>query len=154
MKVVIIYESCFGNTLEIAESLWSALRKDTDVRLLPASEAQVHDLRGIDMLFIGCPTREHTIAPATRALLEQLPTAGLRDVRVAVFDTRYRRPRWLSGSAAEGVARHVRALAGHLVSEPESFFVLDRQGPLAEGERERAAAWAAELVLADERMAA
>lgn len=46
------------------------------------------------------------------------------------------------------MARKLRSRGYVLVGEPESFFVVDMEGPLAEGELERATAWGASLVTA------
>jgi hypothetical protein len=63
----------------------------------------------------------------------------------AAFDTRFGKPRWLTGSAALRIARRLRRSGYRLVAPPESFFVLHTEGPLREGEEDRARMWAAEL---------
>jgi hypothetical protein len=59
----------------------------------------------------------------------------------AAFDTRIDRSPALVGSAARGIARRLRHRGYELAAEPESFFVDDAEGPLAEGELDRARAW-------------
>jgi hypothetical protein len=54
--------------------------------------------------------------------------------------------RLLTGSAAKTMARKLRHLGYEIVVEPESFFVDDTEGPLKEGELERAQLWGAELL--------
>jgi hypothetical protein len=67
--------------------------------------------------------------------------------KVAAFDTRIP-SKWvkLFGFAAPKIARRLVKMGGTLVIEPEGFFVLDSEGPLAEGEVARAAIWAQEIV--------
>ena len=65
--------------------------------------------------------------------------------RAAAFDTRFDKPAFLTGSAAKGIAKRLRQRGFELVAEPESFFVLGTEGPLKDGELERAAAWAVAL---------
>lgn len=47
----------------------------------------------------------------------------------------------LFGWAAKPIAGRLTRAGGTLVAEPEGFVVLDSEGPLKEGEVERAAAW-------------
>jgi len=52
---------------------------------------------------------------------------------------------WKSGSAAHRIASRLKRTGASLLVEPESFFVAEREGPLEEGELERAARWAEEV---------
>jgi hypothetical protein len=95
---------------------------------------------------------EYHPTAAMRRFIDDLP-AG-EGQKVACFDTRFHRSVILTGSAARTMARKLRSRGYELVSAPESFFVLDMKGPLAEGELERATAWGAALITAanlDER---
>jgi hypothetical protein len=70
---------------------------------------------------------------------------------VAAFDTSYKMSRWLAPfTAARKLAARLRKLGGKRVVPPETFHVEGREGPLYEGEIERARRWAA-LIL--ERLA-
>jgi hypothetical protein len=62
----------------------------------------------------------------------------------AVFDTRVAKPR-LPGSAARAVARRLRRLGVRSVAPVQSFYVTGTQGPLAEGELDRARRWGESL---------
>lgn len=77
------------------------------------------------------------------AVLAQAPTG----VRAATFDTRMDRPR-LPSSAAAGAARKLRRLGYDLVARPATFRVTGTQGPLREGELDRARAWGADVARA------
>ena len=57
------------------------------------------------------------------------------------FDTRYRGPRFVRGSAAKDVAGLLRGLGYLMLSPPESFFVKGEEGPLEPREEYRARAW-------------
>ena len=59
----------------------------------------------------------------------------------ATFDTRADGRPALTGSAARGIAKRLRKRGFELVVEPESFLVEDADGPLADGELERARDW-------------
>ena len=81
---------------------------------------------------------------AMRAFLARVP--ALDGASVAVFDTRLP-ARWVKifGFAAGKIADKLQALGATLAAEPEGLVVEGKEGPLAEGELERAAAWARSL---------
>ncbi len=146
MKSLIIYESFYGHTHVVAQAIGDTLALHGEVTIMRADEAQINDLRDIDLLVVGCPTQWLGVTAATRAFFDQIPAEGLRGIRVALFDTRYQRPRWLTGSTAERLERTVYKLGGGIIAPPENFVVADREGPLVEGEVERARSWATALV--------
>jgi len=146
MKSLIIYESFYGHTAVVAQAIGETLALHGEINILQATEVQINDLRDIDLLVIGCPTQALGITAATRAFLNQIPENGLRGIRVALFDTRYQRSLWLPGSSAERLERVIAKLGGGVIAPPESYVVADRDGPLVEGETERARSWATALV--------
>lgn len=146
MNALILYDSTFGNTESIAKAIADVLAERGTVRLLRVSKVQPTDLEGIDLLVTGCPTQRRRPTPAVQAFLGVTPGAALQGLAVAVFDTRYRRPQLITGSAAKAVAKRLRKTGASLLLPPESFFVMDREGPLEEGELGRAADWARELL--------
>jgi hypothetical protein len=52
----------------------------------------------------------------------------------------------LFGTAAPKIAKTLKEKGGTLVGQPQGFFVTGGEGPLRDGEVERAAAWAKGLV--------
>jgi hypothetical protein len=94
-------------------------------------------------------------AEAKESPLDYQPTAGIRKfldrlpeadgTAAACFDTRFDKSRILTGSAAKTMARKLGRRGYRIVAEPESFFVLDSEGPLKEGELDRARRWGASL---------
>lgn len=147
MHTLILYESMFGNTAQVAQAMEQTVSQHGTVRLLTAEQAeQGLELEGVDLLIVGCPTQHHQPTGALQALLDRLPRGALSGIHVAAFDTRYHILEWVSGSAARLLTRKLRALGGLLVVPAESFFVTARAGPLEDGERERAARWARLLI--------
>jgi hypothetical protein len=51
----------------------------------------------------------------------------------------------LFGYAAKPIADRLRKKGGSLVAPPEGFYVAGTEGPLLEGELDRAAQWAREM---------
>jgi flavodoxin I len=146
MNTLIIYDSTFGNTEKIAQAIADVVAERGSVRTLRANKVQSSDLEGVDLLVLGCPTHKHRPTDAVQAFLERVSRRSLGVISAAVFDTRYRKPRLLTGSAARRLAKSFRKAGASLVTPPQSFFVVSREGPLEEGELERAAAWAREVL--------
>jgi flavodoxin len=146
MNALVIYDSTFGNTESLAEAIADVLAQRGTARLLRVNKVQPGDLEGIDLLVAGCPTQRRKPTPAIVAFLGVTPAAALEGLAVAAFDTRYRRPRLVTGSAAKAVAKRLRKAGAALLLPPESFFVMGREGPLEEGELGRAADWARKIL--------
>jgi hypothetical protein len=123
MNAVVVFESMYGNTQRIAEAIAEGLGPPGDVRVVEVGEAGAATLDGADLLVAGGPTHAHGLSRAgTRAGAadrtgDRLVSrgAGLREWlaalprgaaprHAAAFDTRFDKPRWLTGSAARGTA--------------------------------------------------
>jgi len=78
-----------------------------------------------------------TQEPGLRAWLHELPRGEER--QAAAFDTRLDKSPLLTGVAARGIARRL-GRRGYQVIGQESFLVEDSEGPLEEGELDRARA--------------
>jgi flavodoxin len=147
MQTVVIYDSKFGNTERIAEAIARGAGTLADVRVMSTPEAvgAAGTLAGRpDLLLLGGPTHNHGPSAGLRAFMDTLP-APLRGVPAACFDTRYRGPVLLMGSAAAGAAKVLAKAGAVTVAPPESFFI-QRRGPielqqLEPGEIERAEQW-------------
>ncbi|HEX9135138.1 MAG TPA: flavodoxin domain-containing protein [Ktedonobacteraceae bacterium] len=145
MNTLIIYDSTFGNTAQVAQAMADKLGEHGTVRTALAAEAGLPEMKELDLLIVGGPTQRHGLSPAIRALLERLPRRTLHGAGAAAFDTRYHMAAWKSGSAANRIASRLKRTGASLLVEPESFFVAEREGPLEEGELKRAARWAEEV---------
>jgi flavodoxin I len=146
MNTLIIYDSTFGNTEKIAQAIADISAEQGSVRTLRVSKVQSSDLEGVDLLVLGCPTHKRKPTDGVRAFLDCVSRRSLKGISAVVFDTRYRKPRLLTGSAARRLAKSLRKAGAFLLTSPQSFFVASREGPLEEGETERAAAWAREVL--------
>jgi flavodoxin len=146
MHTLVIYESQFGNTEQIAQAIAQALAECGSVRLEPMGKAGHAVLQGVDLLVLGSPTQFLEATPDMLAWLDHIPPKTLDGMPIAVFDTRYDMLKLFSGSAADVISKEVQKRGGRLIAPPESFFVTGREGPLKVGEVERAVAWASALV--------
>ena len=145
MNSLVVYDSQYGNTERVAQNIAEALSAFGKTRMVRASVALAVEMEGVDMLILGCPTQGWRPTLAMRTFLENTSAAQVRNLTMACFDTRFHRPRWLTGSAAHVIARKLRQAGVRLAAPPESFFVVATEGPLEPGELERAAAWARAL---------
>ena len=157
METIVAFDSLHGNTERVAQAIGEALAPLGEVRVLPTTD--VPPDAAPDAWVVGGPTHSHGLSKPLSALLKTMESGGgLKGVPVATFDTRYRYPRLMSGSAAHSAAGKLRRTGCHLVTEPASFFVQEGPRPaeggkplpetehLAEGELERARAWGTRLV--------
>lgn len=142
MKTFVIYDSQFGNTERIAKAIATTLGEFGQAQAVRVNQILPAELRGVDMLILGCPTQGWKPTPAMQSFLEHIPPESVRSLRIACFDTRFNKPRWLTGSAAVKMVLKLRSMGIEPVVPPESFFVKKSQGPLEIGEEERAAKWA------------
>lgn len=144
MKALIVYDSVYGNTEQIARAIGDAITDD--VKVLRADAVDPSDLESIDLLIVGAPTYGGRATPAARAFLDMIKGTAIKGISVATFDTRLS-ARWVKifGYAAGKIASTLKRKGGNLVLRPEGFFVNGTKGPLKEGELERAAAWAKEI---------
>lgn len=158
MKKLVLYDSQFGNTAKIAQAIASQLGSPEDVALLRPSEVKPAQLTGLNLLIVGSPTQRFMTTPALMAWLKDIPRDGLRDVRIATFDTRLTEKqiqetpvlKWFvrkSSYAAWWLAQRLKKKGGNLIVPPEGFYVEGMEGPLMPGELERAGEWA-KLLLA------
>lgn len=152
MKVLVLFDSFFGNTEKIAQAIGAALSAANTVSVQRVGSVDAADLEGVQLLLVGSPTRGFRATPATVEFLKGLPAQKLQGMLVGAFDTRIdvndipspvlRFVVKSGGYAAKAIARLLQKSGGKLIGQPEGFIVLDREGPLKEGELERAAQWA------------
>ena len=158
MKALVVYDSFFGNTEQIAQAIGNALGSQEDVQILRVSNVKPEQLTGLKLLIVGSPTRGFRPTPAINDLLGRIPMNGLRGAKVAAFDTRisindieppilrFLARLLLFGYAAKPISDRLKRKGGELAIPPEGFFVEGTEGPLKEGEPERAADWAKQIM--------
>lgn len=168
MKAVVVYESMYGNTHLIADSIGAGLDAVGEVVVVPVGQADTGLLQGADLIVVGGPTHAHGLSRATTrasavemadkpdADLELDPDAegpGLRDwfesvgqldARAAAFDTRVKGPALLTGQASKGIAKRLRQIGCELIAEPESFLVT-KENHLVDEEEAHARRFGTEL---------
>ena len=142
METLVVYDSKFGNTRKIAEAVADGLSTHGPVRLLGLDKLPPKALGTVDLLVVGGPTQAHGISARMRQFVDSLETRSTTSMAAATFDTRFRMPAAISGSAAKTIARKLRRAGVRMFASPESFFVTRGVPALEPGETDRAAAWA------------
>lgn len=143
------------------------------VAVVPVGNAKADQVARADLLIVGGPTHLRRMTSGTsrrKGLAARKKSAvdtgtgfrpepgaggpGVRDwfdvlpdavggAEGAAFDTRAEKK--LAGGAARGIARRLRRHGYAMAAKPEGFVIEGIEGPLREGERDRARAWGAAL---------
>lgn len=153
MKALVVYDSVYGNTEQVAQAIGAGLGSGEEVQVVGVGDVKPQQLLGLDLLVVGSPTQRFTSLPTVNRFMKSIPAEGLRGTKVAAFDTRatpedIQKVRILSffvrlfGYAAEPILGKLEKKGGDAVAPAEGFFVGATKGPLTEGELERAANWA------------
>jgi hypothetical protein len=168
MKVIVIYESMFGNTHLIAEAIAAGLRDGNEAVVVPVGGATAELLAGADLVVVGGPTHIHGMSrantrngaaqmarkPASELMLDaDAEGPGLRDwfaslsamrVSAAAFDTRLKGLALFTGRASQSIRRQLTRHGFTVVARPESFLVTT-DNRLRPGEEDRARRWGSRL---------
>lgn len=164
MRALVVYESMYGNTRQIAEAIATGL----GCAAVPVKDATGDRLVDAELVVIGGPTHMFGMSrPSSRrsaVTAAAKPGSGLtvepdaagpgvrewlaehaRELRsAAVFDTRIKLPVPLGGRASRRIAGVLRRNRVRLAAAPQSFLV-DKANHLLPGELDRAAAWGRRL---------
>jgi hypothetical protein len=159
MHAIVVYESVFGNTASVARAIAEGLGDGVPVYAtdqVPPEAAETADLivAGAPVFGFGLPTermRATIVDPEADlthpSLRSWLATLSPGHGRSAAFETRI----WWSPRGATGtIERELSARGYHPLTKAKKFVVGGKEGPLREGELERAKAWGRELRAAAE----
>ena len=150
---MVIYDSVFGNTEKVAQAIGEALG---DAAVKKVDQVSDQDLTDLKFLFVGSPTRAFQPTPAIKSFLKGFPSNALEDVNAAAFDTRIPKDQTesgflkfminLFGYADKKIEKQMENAGATIKLESDGFGVTGTEGPLAEGEIERAKAWAKRIL--------
>ena len=137
-KVIVVYESKYGNTRIVAEKIIEGLREVSGVEpvLAELKEVDLSQLDGSDAILIGSPNH---MGDATRSIRKFIDTLGKLDSEgklAAVFDT------YLDGDFEKAVKKMEKRIsekvpALKLAAPGLSIRVENMKGPVTEGELPR-----------------
>ena len=172
MHALVVYESMYGNTKQIADAIAAGLNDGgADSTVVPAAQVTAAQTATADLVVAGGPTHAWSMSrPSTRRTAVQVvrksPGGGLKVIQgaegsgmrewiaglagqhvvksFAAFDTRRHAPLGLSGSAARAIDRRLRKLGWRRAHHAQGFFVT-KDDQLEPEEVARAHGWGAEL---------
>ena len=156
MQAIVVYESVWGNTAAIARAIAEGIGNGT--RACATDEVSADAIASADLIVAGAPVfgfglpterMRSTIQdgeagadlshPSLRSFLEKLPEGHGQS---AAFETRV----WWSPKGATGTIEKSLAARGYRpAAKAMKFVVAGKEGPLREGELERASAWGRRL---------
>jgi flavodoxin I len=140
MKTVVIYDSVFGNTEQVAKRIADVI--PGTVKVVKVGGVSMLELGTADLLILGSPTVGGRATKPMQEFVESIPKSVAEKARLAAFDTRISMKfAQIFGYAATRMADALAQKGGELKLPPEGFIVKGRNGPLAEGELDRASAW-------------
>lgn len=165
MKVLVVYESMYGNTHLVADAIGDGLREGHEVEVVSVHDADRALLDGADLVVVGGPTHAHGLPRDTSresaAAMASKPDSGLvlepdaegpglrewfdsigtvTGVRGAAFDTRIDMAPILTGRASKGISKRLRHHGFRELVEPESFLVT-KDNHLLDDQIEHASTW-------------
>jgi flavorubredoxin len=162
MKVIVVYESHWGNTAAVARAIADGY--GPEARVLTTDEASPTEVVDADLIVAGAPVMAFSLPSdrmlATMAGDKKAPTppelshASMRSWldrltagrgRSAAFETALR---WSPGGATGAIDGSLQQAGFTRLTKGRRFVVKSSYGPLREGELERAKEWGTALAAA------
>ncbi len=152
MKILIIYDSFFGNTQKIAQEIKEILSRKHTVAFKNVVDFKESDLKQVEILIVGSPTRAFSPSENIKKFLQELK--DLEGKGFLVFDTRADIkdvPKFvqfmikLFGYADRKMKKALEQRGGNEIFESEGFLVIDKEGPLKKGELQKVKTWLKDL---------
>lgn len=137
MKTLVVYDSNFGNTKQVADVISKTIGGNN--KSISVKDFNESDLNNVELLIFGSPITGWRPSEASLNLIDKLD-GKLKGICFTTFDTRLKI--FVHGDAKEKLAKHLSDFGAKLIFEPQAFYVKGKEGPLYEGELEKAAKWA------------
>ena len=132
MKGIVIYDSSYGNTKKIAETISETLKESgIEVDLFYVKKAKKLSAKDYSFLVLGSPTRFGTMSFAVKGFLGKVKSEEWMNKPFAAFDTEL--PENIEkeeGSAAEKIAVKLRDKQMNQLLPVLKTVVLGQKGPL------------------------
>ena len=152
MKGIVVYDTSYGNTKKIGESITETLRDfGVENDLYYVKDVKKLSTKDYNFLIIGSPTKFGTMSFAVKSFLGKVKSEEWVNKPFAAFDTenpenvekaRAENKEW---SAAEKIAEKLKEKKMKQLLPVLKALVLDWKGPLVEGEIERTKDYAKQL---------
>lgn len=134
-KVIIIYESKYGNTRQVAEEIIAGIKETAGVEVTLSEVRQVNfdDIIAADAILIGSPNHWGGHTGSIKKFINELGKINLNRVPVAVFDTYINRD---FEKAVKKMEKQIteKVLSLKLITPGLSVKVKGAKGPIPEEE--------------------
>ncbi len=128
-RVVIIYDTKFGNTEKVAMALAEGMKKQrVNVDCLKIDEVDTSKLGDYDLLAIGGPTHTFGLSKPMKDFLQKLENVNFSGKKAFAFDTKFKSR--LAGSAGKRIEKKLKKLGMSIVKSHISAIVKGGEGPL------------------------
>lgn len=138
MKILVVFDSNFGNAKIIAETV---ARELGGAQIISVSDFTPNLLAGVELLVVGSPINWWRPSKRTLKFLSGLKKNQLAGVKGASFDTRMGSI-FPGNDAMKKISRALKNAGAEIIVSPQSFIVKEKEGPLVAGEIEKAVVWA------------
>jgi menaquinone-dependent protoporphyrinogen IX oxidase len=149
MKGIVVYDTSYGNTKKIAETIAETLKESgIEVDLFDVKDVKKLSGKDYNFLVLGSPTKFGTMSFAIRFFLGKVKSEEWINKPFAAFDTE--NPENIEkkeGSAAEKIAAKLIDKKMNQLLPVLKALVFEMKGPLKEGEIERTKDCARELAV-------
>jgi len=139
MKGIVVYDTSYGNTKKIAETIAETLKESgIEVDLFDVKDVKKLSAKDYNFLVLGSPTRFGTMSFAIRGFLGKVKSEEWMNKLFAAFDTENpENVEKKQGSAGEKIAEKLKEKKMNQLLPVLKALVFEMKGPLKEGEIER-----------------
>jgi menaquinone-dependent protoporphyrinogen IX oxidase len=144
MKGIVVYDTSYGNTKKVAETITETLKESgIEVDLFDVKDVKKLSAKDYSFLVLGSPTKFGTMSFAVRGFLGKVKSEEWMNKPFAAFDTenpenieraRVEKKEW---SAGEKIAAKLTEKKMNQLLPVLKALVFEMKGPLIEGEIER-----------------
>jgi flavodoxin len=148
MKSIVVYDTSYGNTKQVADIIQSTLKKsgiETDIFYI--KNAKNLNIKDCNLLILGSPTKFYTMSFAFNSFLSKLKSEDWTNKPFVTFDTENpENIQKMKTGAAEKIAEKLAEKKMNQIMPPLKVLVKGQKGPLVEGETEKIAHYTGHLV--------
>jgi flavodoxin len=156
MKALILFRSHYGNTQHVAETMARQITASGYEVVVQDLRQKLPDPQAFDFFLIGAPTRMAGVTSKALSIIKQLKKKGIGDKPIAIFDTYGPLPtkpediekskKWFYPGAAGRMHKFAEDMGLNVYQEALRCNVKEFKGPLAEGQVEKAEAFARQFL--------
>jgi flavorubredoxin len=126
MKAIILFNTLFGNTETIAQSLAKGLRRTgIESECVNIMIVKLDKLAEYDLLAFGAPTQYLSASKPMKQFLDRLKTVNLKGKYGFAFDTKL--SSFMSGSAAKVIEKKLKDMGIEIIKPRSSAIVIGRK---------------------------